>query len=215
MKIEIRGENEAFISGYVNVTDRFSKPIRDHNKKFVEKIEPGAFAAAIEKSRTENRGIYMLADHDGTRRLAGTPDGSLRLKEDNIGLYAEASITEKRAVERAKKGDIKGWSFGFYALEDTYEERAETDVCERTVKSLDLTEVSLIYDRNPCYTATSCEVRAGGEEVLLETRSEAVSADIVTTGENGKTPESILEETEPGNNIYEYRLRALKAKGGL
>ncbi len=208
MKIEIRGESSAIISGYVNVPGRWSRPIMGHMGKFIEKIEPGAFGAAIESARASGRDILAIADHDYKRRLAGTSDGTLKLKEDNVGLFAEMVVTEKRAVERAKAGDIKGWSFGFISTSEEYSERAEMpEIQERTVKELELREISLIFDGRPCYSATSFEVRAEGEEVFYETRADM---------SEGKPTVTISEDSGENKGAaaeaYSRKARTLKLK---
>lgn len=165
MKIEIRN-NKIIIDGYVNAVDRFSKPIRESGSTFIEKIMPGAFKRSLE----ENSDVNVLLDHDKSRVLANTRQGTAKIYEDNIGLRANVEITDKEVIDKANKGLLRGWSFGFVCLEQ--ERNAGKEYEERTIKDLLLREISLIDDRQiPCYSATSVEVRSKNEEELIEYRS--------------------------------------------
>ena len=77
-------------------------------------------------------------------------------------------------IEKAKKGELRGWSFGFIERA-AKEEDTDSGLKRRFVEDMDLKEVSIIDNRKvPCYASTSIEMRAEGNEVLevrtLETR---------------------------------------------
>ena len=172
MKLEIRA-NKIIIDGYVNAVDRFSKPIRESGSTFIEKIMPGAFKRSLE----ENSDVNVLLDHDKNRVLANTTKGTAKIYEDNIGLRANVEITDKEVIEKANKGLLRGWSFGFVCIDQ--ERSAGKDYEERTIRDLLLREISLIDDRQiPCYSATSVEVRSKNEEELIEYRSGKFDATI-------------------------------------
>lgn len=164
MEIEIRADG-AHISGYVNVTGKRSRPVLTPRGKVVEEIEPRAFEEAL--ARAGN--IPLTRDHDPQAVLAETGAGTLRLREDAIGLYAYAVIRDERTVSEARAGKIRGWSFGMYNVRDSVEERAES-LPLRRVAGLDLDHVTLVIHKTPCYSATSVEVRAD-TEVELEIRT--------------------------------------------
>lgn len=164
LNIEIRADG-AHISGYVNVTEKKSRPVITPHGRVVEEIEPRAFEAAI--SRAGN--LTVTVDHDSTHVYASTDDGTLRLYEDNIGLHADVLVTDETLIELAKKGKIRGWSFGMYNVQDELEQRAN-DLPLRKIKSLDLDHLTLVVHKWPIYSATSVELRAD-EEVNLEIRS--------------------------------------------
>ena len=164
MKIEIRADG-AHISGYVNVTEKKSRPVITPHGKVVEEIEPRAFEQAI--SRAGN--ITVTVDHDNTHVYASTDEGTLKLYEDNIGLHADVLITDETLIELAKKGKIRGWSFGMYNVQDELEQRADT-LPLRRIKALDLDHLTLVVKKVPIYSATSVELRADGE-VEIETRA--------------------------------------------
>lgn len=165
MKIEIRADG-AHISGYVNVTEKKSRPVvTARHGMVVEEIEPRAFEEAL--SRAGN--ITVTVDHDSTHVYASTDDGTLGLYEDNIGLHADVLVTDETLIELAKKGKIRGWSFGMYNVQDELEQRAN-DLPLRKIKSLDLDHLTLVVQKCPIYSATSVELRAD-EEINLEIRS--------------------------------------------
>lgn len=163
MKIEIRADG-AHISGYVNVTGKRSRPVVTPRGRVIEEIEERAFAGALERAGE----VRMTVDHDPSHSYATTADGSLHLREDDIGLHAEALVTDAGLIERARAGKVRGWSFGMYNVVDEVEPRAE-GLPLRRVKSLDLDHVTLVLGKVPVYSATSVEVRAQGE-VDVETR---------------------------------------------
>ena len=164
MNIEVRADG-ARITGYVNVTEKKSRPVITPRGKVIEEIEPRAFAEAI--SRAGN--ITVTVDHDKSHIYASTDDGTVTLKEDAIGLHADVLIKDKDLIELAKKGKIRGWSFGMYNVKDSMEERAD-DLPIRHIKALDLDQLTLVVKKSPIYSATSVELRAG-EDIELETRA--------------------------------------------
>lgn len=87
----------------------------------------------------------------------------------DIGLHADVLIKDKDLIELAKKGKIRGWSFGMYNVKDSMEERAD-DLPIRHIKALDLDHLTLVVKKSPIYSATSVELRAG-EDIELETRA--------------------------------------------
>lgn len=168
MQTEIRADGTMKISGYVNTTGRESRVLTDVTGKFVETIEPGAFKRALEN----NKVVKMLLNHDYNRILASQEDGTLKLYEDSIGLRAEAVISDTEVITKAKQHKLSGWSFGMYVTDETIEPGAD-GISKRSVKALDIDEVSIIDDRmSPCYTATSIETRSGAE-VMKERRARA------------------------------------------
>lgn len=164
MKINIR-EDSVEIDGYVNAVERLSKPLNSRIGKFRERIKAGAFKRAIER----NDDIHVLLNHDANRDLGSTKRGNLELHEDNIGLRAKATITDAEVVEKAKHGDLVGWSFGF--SDRDVDTRDEDGMMTRDVKDLDLYEVSIL-DRSkvPAYDGTLIQARdTNGDAVSLNT----------------------------------------------
>lgn len=157
MKINIRGDHVE-IEGYVNSIERKSRPLMSRIGQFVERICKGAFKKAIER----NDNIRLLLNHNWDRDLGGTKDGNLTLTEDNIGLHARATITDKDVVEKARNGSLVGWSFGFKDRE--VENSVEKGIPTRDVKDLDLFEVSILdRTKTPAYEGTLLSVRSDEE----------------------------------------------------
>lgn len=188
MRVEIRN-NSIIIDGYVNAVARDSRLIPNVKGSFREQIVPKAFQRALEKA--EN--VDILLNHDKNRKLGSTTEGNLELFEDNIGLRAIATITDAEVIEKAKRNELRGWSFGFYSVKDRWED-IEEGVQRRYVEDLELTEVSIVDNTKvPAYSATSIETRAN-EEVLTETRaldSVVKIADNTNKVDNSKYKEEI------------------------
>lgn len=197
MKVELRADGVVHISGYVNVTCRESRPVMTKHGKIPEMIEPGSFQRAIDANEV---GISVLLDHDPSRRLAGTADGTLMLYEDNIGLRAETEISDPEVIEAAKNKKIRGWSFNMRNIVDEVEERADK-LPLRHVKSFDMDEISLVVKKIPVYSATSVEVRAD-EEADVEERSMMEMVDVTFP----KEP----EKPKDANEKFKERLQAIK-----
>ncbi|WP_242945969.1 HK97 family phage prohead protease [Clostridium sp. DSM 8431] len=64
----------------------------------------------------------FLLNHDENKKLGSTKEGNLELFEDNIGLRAICTITDRDVIEKAKKGKLRGWSFGFAVNKDRWED---------------------------------------------------------------------------------------------
>ena len=157
MQVEVRNDGKLEISGYVNAIDRYSKELYGSKGKFIEKVAPTVFQRALEKASN----VDMLLNHDVRPKLASTEDTTLELREDNIGLHAKAVISDTEVIEEARCGNLKGWSFGFRALSDSWQD--EEGVAKRTLEDIDLMEVSLLTIE-PAYIATSVQVRSDDVE---------------------------------------------------
>lgn len=179
MKIQVR-DDKVIIDGYVNAVERFSKPLTNKNgKKFIERIMPSVFQRAIEK----NDAIKVLLNHNYDMELANTKDGSAKLYEDNIGLRAIVEVSDATVIEKAKQNKLRGWSFGFICNKED-EEINDNGISERTVRDIDLFEVSIIDDRKiPAYIGTSIEMR-DGEVKEIEFRYEETESDENTQSED-------------------------------
>ena len=195
MKIEIRADNTAQITGYVNTVERKSRPVITPHGKCIEVVQERAFEKAIEVSGNVN----VTVDHDNTHIYASTDSKTLELYEDGIGLHASVIITDKSVIELAKTGKIKGWSFGMYNVVDELEQRAG-ELPIRHIKSLCLDHITLVVNKTPCYSATSVELRAD-EDVDIEVRS------IQSTVELNRVQE------KPDFSNHTRQIEILKLKG--
>ena len=188
MKVKVRADSVE-IEGYVNAVERNSKPLRSRIGNFIERICKGAFKKALKR----NDDVHILLNHDWNRDLGSTKQGNLELAEDNIGLHARACITDKDVVQKARNGDLVGWSFGFQDREvdnSNYE-----GMPYRAVKDLDLFEVSILdRTKSPAYDGTLITARAEGEE--LHYRGEDFIDDVEIDDEGTPQDEETKEPTE-------------------
>lgn len=199
MRIEIRG-NQVMLDGYVSAVGRDSRVLPSPKGKFIEQIKPKTFQRALE--RADN--VDLLFNHQKNRKLGSTKEGNLELYEDNIGLRAIATVLDDEVVKKAKNGELKGWSFGFYNNKDSWEDGPD-GIQRRYLEDIDLLEVSIL-DKTPAYIATTIETR-GKEEVLTETRGEDFKAVI-----EDNSPE---ERQKPIDySVYEKEIEFIKMKGG-
>lgn len=194
MRAELRADG-LHISGYVNVPGRISRPVMTSRGKMVEVIEQGAFQRAIDAAVN---GVKMLLDHNPYRLLASTGDSTLNIYEDEIGLRAEALVTDPEVIEGAKTGKLRGWSFNMRNVKDEVEERAG-ELPLRHVKSFDMDEVTLAMNKVPIYSATSVEIRAEEAEDVEERASV-------------ETVELVLPPEEPEDPNVEYKKRLEKIR---
>ena len=201
MRINIR-EDQVEIEGYVNSIERKSKILMSRIGQFIERICKGAFKKALER----NDNVRVLLNHNWCRDLGGTKEGNLELYEDNIGLHARATITDRDVIDKAREGSLIGWSFGFKDRE--VENSVEQGIPIRDVRDLDLYEVSILDStREPAYEGTLLSVRSSeefqyyGEPFLsdIEVRDQTVSA-------------SKSEKKEIDYSIYDKLLKEMKGE---
>lgn len=190
MKILIRADHVE-ISGYVNAVERPSKLLHDRSGDFIETVREGAFKKAL--ARNDN--VRILLNHDHKRDLGGTKDGNLELEEDNIGLRARAKIYDKEVIDKARKGDLVGWSFGF-TDRDVDRSYDKDGLLHRAVKDLDLEEVSILdRRRTPAYKGTLIMAR-DDKEILLGAEMEAENVEVEEMEKAKEETPKVEERTE-------------------
>ena len=165
MQVEIRADKKSMaIRGYVNVVGRDSRVLRDKQGTYIEQITPGAFAKALASGMP----VELRWDH---RKTLGSTENKeqLELREDNIGLRANAVVTDDEVIAAADREELRGWSFGFVKQKDHWK-TDEDGTRRRFVDELELREVSIL-DKTPAYIATSIETREDGD-ILVEFRAD-------------------------------------------
>jgi len=175
--LEIRQEGDGMtLRGYAAVFNSPSQPL-----PFIETIEPGAFRDSL-NSRNE---IKLLWNHDTSIVLGSTRAGTLRLSEDDRGLYVDADLPDTQAGRDAavsiQRGDVTGFSFGFRVPVggDVW-----ANASERVLKRVNLHEVS-VGVAFPAYLATdgTANVRSMNElseKILKLAEMRGVSAEELT-----------------------------------
>ncbi len=143
------------LGGYAAVYDAPSKPltIRGINggKPFVERIARGAFSSAASAN------VSLLIGHDRRELIANTASGLLQLRSDDRGLAYEVTLpdTQRARDVRAmvEAGILTEMSFGFYVRDESW------NGSERTLRAVDLREISIIEAEGAAYPQTSTEAR--------------------------------------------------------
>lgn len=135
------GENSqanTTVSGYVVKFNSRSELIFG---EFYEKVASGAFNRSLKENT-----IKALWNHDSNFVLGSTKSQTLRLREDNLGLYFEIDLPNnyigENSLESIQRGDVDGVSFGFTVRADSWAYLEEEDVYERTLLDIDLVEIS-------------------------------------------------------------------------
>lgn len=197
MKINVRADSVE-IEGYVNAIERNSKPLMSRVGQFIERICKGAFKRALRR----NDDVKILLNHDWNRELGSTKKGNLELEEDNIGLKARATITDPDVIEKARNGDLVGWSFGFTDRE--VENTIEKGMPTRAVKDLNLEEVSILdRTKTPAYDGTLIMARAEDGEIHFRGEDfidEVSVQENVKKEENAQNIEKTVQNVEENHN---------------
>jgi HK97 family phage prohead protease len=125
---------------------------------FVEVIAPDAFNRTLK----EFPDVLALIEHDTNRVLARTTNGTLHIAPDAHGLRIEIDPADtsyaRDYTTLVKRGDVAGMSFRFrpFAGGDSWDRSGAIPV--RTLKSVQLKEVSIVVD--PAYPATEVSLRS-------------------------------------------------------
>lgn len=117
---------------------------------------PGAFGNALQRGDD----VRLLVNHDDNLLLARTTSGTLKLTQDEVGLYFQASLPNTTyandLVEVMRRGDMSQCSFAFEPDQMQFENvNGETF---NVVRDLHLMDVSVVTV--PAYTATIAQARA-------------------------------------------------------
>lgn len=155
--VELTGsENGLRVSGYVNKTNQWSETLGSR-KKFKERIEPGTFKRALQNGNE----IHFYAEHDPSKILASTRNGSLTLREDEQGLFMSAIISDttwgRDYHTLIKDGIIRNMSFGMKVLKDSWEQLSDGTYL-RSISDIQLFECSAV--KSPAYVQSTISARS-------------------------------------------------------
>lgn len=146
------------MAGYAAVFNEPSLPL-----PFIEKIAPGAFS----KTLKETPDVRLLINHEGLP-LARTKNGTMRLSEDQKGLYFEAELANTQEARDlytlVARGDVDQMSFAFRVIRQKYNE----DRSERLLTEVSLADGDVSIVTYPAYPATSVEAREALKKVMSE-----------------------------------------------
>jgi len=152
--VEIRADDdgEVRVAGYAAVFNEETSI----GGAFIERIAPGAFAAAIERGDD----VVFLVNHAGLP-LARTRSGTLSLSEDERGLYMETVLDStdpdvRALVPKMKRGDLDKMSFAFVPTRQIWDDSG--DIPKRTIEDVALHDVSIVT--TPAYDGTEIGLRS-------------------------------------------------------
>ena len=208
MKITLR-EDSVELEGYVNAVGRDSRQMTDElGFSFREQMQPGVFARSLNEREKAGKPIRILLNHDSTREL-GSTESNLVLEEDSIGLHALCTITDPEVIDKARKNELVGWSFGFYQL-DAKEEWGENGR-RVIVTELDLDEVSIIDTRAlPAYAGTSVHTRSEDKPKPYRRTDVADETQTEPAAEEKPTAEEIKRSLDTYNSQIEILRRSMR-----
>jgi uncharacterized protein len=165
--IEIRaaeGDKPARLVGYAAVFNSLSADLGG----FKERLVKGAFRGSV----ANGIDVRALVDHDSSKLLGRTSNGTLRIAEDEVGLRVEIDMPPTTyandVLALVQRRDVKGMSFGFRVPNGGQRFVKEGGQTIREITSADLKEVTVTS--RPAYDATSVYVRVA-PDVLTEIRA--------------------------------------------
>ena len=166
-KFETREDDngQLVISGYFSVFNS----IYEIGPGMSESVAPGTFLSSLSGD------VRALTNHDSTLVLGRTTAGTLKLREDDVGLWGDVIINPKdsdamNTYERVKRGDVSQCSFGFRITKEDTEVKDDGSV-HWTIREVELYEVSVCTF--PAYEATNVQARS---EQLAEIRAREFDA---------------------------------------
>ena len=180
------------MAGYAAVFNEASVPL-----PFIEKIAPGAFR----KTLSETPDVRLLVNHEGLP-MARTKNGTMRLSEDEKGLFFEAELANTQEARDlytlVERGDVDQMSFAFRVIRQNWSK----DRSERTLTEVSLSDGDVSIVTYPAYAATSVEAR----ELIKRAMSE-IKAGREVTGESLLVLKQIFGDLSEG---HEYIMKAVE-----
>jgi HK97 family phage prohead protease len=185
------------LSGYAAVFNNDSVPL-----PFIERIAPGAFR----KTLAETPDVRLLINHEGLP-LARTKNGTLRLKEDEAGLYMDADLPDTQAARDlytlVERGDVDQMSFAFRVIRQKWNDMRT----ERTLTELSLADGDVSVVTYPAYPTTTVEAREH-----LQNAIQAVKEGREISGESLVVLNNIFSDLSEG---HDYVMRAVEMMAAL
>jgi len=185
------------MAGYAAVFNEASLPL-----PFIERIAPGAFAKTLQ----ETPDVRLLANHEGLP-MARTKNGTMRLYEDEKGLYFEAELANTQEARDlytlVARGDVDQMSFAFRVIRQKYNE----DRSERLLTEVSLADGDVSIVTYPAYTATSVEAREALKKAMAE-----IKEGREVTGESLVVLEQVFGDLSEG---HDYIMRAVEVMSML
>lgn len=165
--IEVRSGDDAMtIAGHASV---FDTPYELWG--FREQVSRGAFKKTLKEAD-----VAALWNHDPNIVLGRNKSKTLRLKEDDVGLWYEVDLPDTQAARDLytliQRGDVYQSSFAFEIVKEEWEEpEDQRDLPLRTIKEVRLYDVSPVtYPASPSTDVDVARaVRCFAEALGIET----------------------------------------------
>lgn len=146
------GSDQPVAAGYAAVFGRRSVEMYG----FTEVIDPACFNKTVQEAD-----VVGLWNHDERALLGRVSSGTLRLSVDDRGLAYEIDLPDTVAgrdvATLLRRKDVRGSSFGFRTIRDTWFEDADGAVT-RTLLEVELIDVSPVT--RPAYLDTDVALRS-------------------------------------------------------
>ena len=185
------------MAGYAAVFNEASLPL-----PFIERIAPGAFSKTLQ----ETPDVRLLANHEGLP-MARTKNGTMRLYEDEKGLYFEAELANTQEARDlytlVSRGDVDQMSFAFRVIRQNWSK----DRTERTLTEVSLADGDVSIVTYPAYPATSVEAREAIKRAILQ-----IKEGREVSGDSLLVLESVFGDLAEG---HEYIMKAVEVMGTL
>jgi hypothetical protein len=139
--------------------------------------------------------------------MARTKNGTMRLYEDETGLYFEAELANTQEARDlytlVSRGDVDQMSFAFRVIRQNWSK----DRTERTLTEVSLADGDVSIVTYPAYTATSVEAREALKKAVLQ-----IKEGREVTGDSLLVLESVFGDLSEG---HEYIMKAVEVMGTL
>lgn len=126
---------------------------------FIETIAPGAFG----RSLASGADVRALFNHDPNHVLGRTKAGTLRLREDQRGLWFAVVLPDSQVArdlaQSVKRRDISQMSFAFSVVRESWAPAKPGELPRRTLLEVNLLDVSPVT--YPAYAETNVELVPG------------------------------------------------------
>lgn len=165
IRVATESDGSRTLIGYAAV---FNSPSEDLGG-WIEYVDPHAFDRALKG----NADVRCLVEHDPARIVGRTKSGTMTLQADSKGLRFLCKLPDtsigRDLITSVERGDLDACSFGFIAVEQTWEDDPKSGKVTRTLHDVDLLDTSVVC--YPAYPATSVSVRSLPESMPMEIRS--------------------------------------------
>jgi hypothetical protein len=139
--------------------------------------------------------------------MARTKNGTMRLYEDETGLYFEAELANTQEARDlytlVERGDVDQMSFAFRVIRQNWSK----DRTERTLTEVSLADGDVSIVTYPAYPATSVEAREAIKRAILQ-----IKEGREVSGDSLLVLESVFGDLAEG---HEYIMKAVEVMGTL